>query len=64
LAQDPNNLDIRLHLANAEARENIAHPDGDLAKDPLLADARQQYLAVLARDNGNRRLSNGWRYST
>jgi beta-lactamase regulating signal transducer with metallopeptidase domain len=54
LAQDPNNLDIRLHLANAEARENIAHPDGDLAKSPLLADARQQYLEVLARDNGNR----------
>jgi len=49
LAQDPNNLDIRLHLANAEARENIAHPDGDLAKSPLLADARQQYLEVLAR---------------
>jgi beta-lactamase regulating signal transducer with metallopeptidase domain len=52
LAQDPNNVNIRLHLANAELR--IAHPDGDLAKDPLLADARQQYLEVLARDNGNR----------
>ena len=52
LAQDPNNLNIRLHLANAESR--IVHPDGDLAKSPLLADARQQYLEILARDNGNR----------
>jgi beta-lactamase regulating signal transducer with metallopeptidase domain len=52
LAQDPNNVNIRLHLANAELR--IVHPDGDLAKSPLLADARQQYLEVLARDNGNR----------
>jgi beta-lactamase regulating signal transducer with metallopeptidase domain len=52
LAQDPNNVNIRLHLANAELR--IVHPEGDLAKSPLLADARQQYLEVLARDNGNR----------
>jgi beta-lactamase regulating signal transducer with metallopeptidase domain len=54
LAQDPNNLDTRLHLASAEARENIAHPDGARDRSPLLADARQQYLEVLARDNGNR----------
>jgi tetratricopeptide (TPR) repeat protein len=52
LAQDPNNLNIRLHLANAELR--VAHPGGDLAQSPLLADARQQYVEVLARDNGNR----------
>jgi len=56
LAQDPNNMSIRLYLANAElrVRNNTAHPDGDFAKSPLLADARQQYLEVLARDNGNR----------
>jgi len=55
LAQDPNNPSIRLHLANAETRvrQDMA-PDGDLSKNPLLADARQQYLEVLARDNGNR----------
>ena len=54
LAQDPNNSSIRLQLANAETRmrQNLA-PDGDLAKSPILADARQQYLEVLARDNGN-----------
>ena len=52
LAQDPNNPDIRLRLANAELR--IVHPDGDLARSPLLADARQQYLEVLAHDNSNR----------
>jgi beta-lactamase regulating signal transducer with metallopeptidase domain len=52
LAQDPNNLNIKLRLANAELR--IVHPDGDLAKSPILADARQQYLEVLAHDNGNR----------
>ena len=54
LAQDPNNLNIRLHLANAEMRENAARPDGPRDKSPLLADARQQYLEVLARDNANR----------
>jgi beta-lactamase regulating signal transducer with metallopeptidase domain len=57
LAQDPNNAEIRLHLATAETRLNKevrSQPDGDLAKYPLLADARQQYLEVLARDNGNR----------
>lgn len=54
LAQDPNNLDIRLRLADAELRENMTHPVDDTAKSPLLADARQQYLEVLARDNGNR----------
>jgi tetratricopeptide (TPR) repeat protein len=54
LTQDPNNSTIRLHLANDEMRENMAHPDGDNDKSPLLADARQQYLEVLARDNGNR----------
>jgi|SRR5271157_531426 len=52
LAQDPNNVNTRLHLANAELR--VVHPGGDLANSPLLADARQQYLEVLARDNGNR----------
>jgi beta-lactamase regulating signal transducer with metallopeptidase domain len=54
LAQDPNNSDIRLHLANAELRHNLAQPAGDPERNPLLADARQQYLEVLARDNGNR----------
>ncbi len=52
LAQDPNNVSIRLHLANAELR--IVRPGVDLAKSPLLAEARQQYIEVLARDNGNR----------
>jgi beta-lactamase regulating signal transducer with metallopeptidase domain len=54
LAQDPNNSDIRLRLANAEARGTMVPPGGDLAKSPLLADARQQYLEVLAHDNSNR----------
>ncbi|MBZ5583988.1 MAG: tetratricopeptide repeat protein [Acidobacteriia bacterium] len=54
LAEDPNNANIRLHLANAEMRETMAHPDGPFEQSALIADARQQYREVLAGDNANR----------
>jgi len=54
LAQDPNNLDTRLHLASAERGKTSLIPTAPATGARSWRMRGNKYLEVLARDNGNR----------
>jgi len=65
LAQDPNNLDIRLHLANAEAREKHRSSRRRPRQGPAPGRCAANNISRFSRAiTATGRLSNGWRYST